>query len=72
MTIATLGLDLGKMWIFLVGLDDHGRIVLQRRIRRTRMTMLTAACRGVWSGWRRAAARTSSAAPWRRKGTMCG
>jgi hypothetical protein len=30
MTIATLGFDLGKVWIFLVGLDHDGRIVLQR------------------------------------------
>lgn len=42
MTIATLGLDLGKVWIFMVGLDHGGRIVLQRRIRRARLLTLTA------------------------------
>lgn len=42
MTIATLGLDLGKVWIFLVGLDHDGRIVLQRRVRRARLPTVTA------------------------------
>ena len=41
MTIATLGLDLGKVWIFL-GLDHDGRIVLQRRVRRARFPTVTA------------------------------
>jgi transposase len=41
MKIATLGLDLGKVWIFLVGLDCDGRIVLQRRIRRARLLTVT-------------------------------
>lgn len=35
MTIVTLGLDLGKTWIHMVGLDDGGGIVLRRRVRRS-------------------------------------
>ena len=47
MTIVTLGLDLGKNWIHMVGLDEPGRIVLRRRIRRDRLLVQTgnmAAC----------------------------
>lgn len=41
MTIVTLGLDLGKNWIHMVGLDEHGRIVLRRRVRRNRLLAQT-------------------------------
>ena len=34
MTIAVLGIDLGKTSCSLVGLDEAGRIVLRRRMRR--------------------------------------
>jgi transposase len=37
MTIVTLGLDLGKNWIHMVGLDGAGRIVLRRRVGRDRL-----------------------------------
>lgn len=41
MTMVTLGLDLGKNWIHMVGLDAEGRIVLGRRIRRERLLAQT-------------------------------
>jgi transposase len=47
MTIVTLGLDLGKNWVHMVGLDGAGRIVLRRRVRRDRLLAQTgnmAAC----------------------------
>ncbi len=47
MTIVTLGLDLGKNWIHMVGLDEEGRIALRRRVKRDRLSVLTgnmAAC----------------------------
>jgi len=37
MTIVTLGLDLGKNWIHMVGLDAGGRVALRRRVRRERL-----------------------------------
>ena len=37
MTIVTLGLDLGKNWIHMVGLDVRGRIALRRRVKRDRL-----------------------------------
>ena len=37
MTMVTLGLDLGKNWIHMVGLDGSGRIVLRRRVKRHRL-----------------------------------
>lgn len=37
MAIVTLGLDLGKNWIHLVGFDEEGRIGLRRRVRRDRL-----------------------------------
>jgi transposase len=42
MTIVTLGLDLGKNWIHMVGLDADGRIILRRRVRRDRLLVQTA------------------------------
>jgi transposase len=37
MAIVTLGLDLGKNWIHMVGLDEKGRIALHRRVKRDRL-----------------------------------
>lgn len=37
MVIVTLGLDLGKNWIHMVGLDEKGRIALRRRVKRDRL-----------------------------------
>lgn len=48
MTIATLGIDLGKSVFHLVGQDAQGRTVLRRRMTRPRLITLTAtlpACR---------------------------
>jgi hypothetical protein len=42
MTIETLGLDLGKNWIHMVGFDGEGSIVLRRRVRRHQLPALTA------------------------------
>lgn len=42
MAIVTVGLDLGKNWIHMVGLDGEGRIVLRRRVRRDRLLAVTA------------------------------
>lgn len=42
MTIVTLGLDLGKNWIHMVGFDEAGRIALRRRVRRDRLLAHTA------------------------------
>ncbi|HZA93969.1 MAG TPA: IS110 family transposase [Gemmatimonadales bacterium] len=42
MTIVTLGLDLGKNWIHMVGFDSQGNIVLSRRVRRRQLVTLTA------------------------------
>lgn len=42
MAIVTVGLDLGKNWIHIVGLDGEGRIVLRRRVRRDRLLAVTA------------------------------
>lgn len=41
MTIVTLGLDLSKNWIHMVGLNEDGRIVLRRRVRRDRLLAQT-------------------------------
>jgi transposase len=42
MTIVTLGLDLGKNWIHMVGFDGKGSIALRRRVRRSQLLGLTA------------------------------
>lgn len=41
MTIVTLGLDLGKNWVHMVGFDHEGRIALRRRVRRQQLLGLT-------------------------------
>lgn len=63
MEIAVLGIDLGKNACSLVGLDEVGRVVVRRRVRREGLESgLSAACRGALWRWRRAAARTISGA----------
>ncbi len=42
MGIVTLGLDLGKNWVHIVGFDGNGRIVFRRRVRRSQVLALTA------------------------------
>lgn len=42
MTIVTLGLDLGKNWVHMVGFDGSGHIVLRRRVRRAQLLRVTA------------------------------
>jgi transposase len=42
MTIVTLGLDLGKNWIHMVGFEGDGSIVLRRRVRWHQLPALTA------------------------------
>ncbi len=41
MTIVTLGLDLSKNWVHMVGMDEEGRMVLRRRVRRDRLLAQT-------------------------------
>ena len=40
MTIATIGIDLGKNSCSLAGLDDKGAVVLRRRLSRDRLVAL--------------------------------
>lgn len=42
MMIVTLGLDLGKNWIHMVGFDNTGEIVFRRRTRRSQLLKVTA------------------------------
>ncbi len=42
MTIVTLGIDLGKTICSLAGLDEAGRVVLRKRMRRDRLPAFTA------------------------------
>ena len=41
MTIVTLGLDLGKNWVHMVGFDGSGCIAMRRRMRRSQLLGLT-------------------------------
>jgi transposase len=41
MAIVTLGLDLGKNWVHMMGLNESGRIVLRRRVKRERLLAQT-------------------------------
>ena len=42
MNVATLGIDLGKTWCSLVGLDGEGAVILRRKLRRERVVELAA------------------------------
>ncbi len=42
MQIVTLGLDLGKNYVHMIGLDSAGRIALRRRVRRGRLVAMLA------------------------------
>ncbi len=41
MTIVTLGIDLGKTLCSLAGLDEEGRVVLRKPMRRDRLLAFT-------------------------------
>ena len=45
MTIAVLGIDLGKNSCSVVGLDERGHVVLRRRLTRDGVLRLGASCR---------------------------
>ena len=61
--IAVVGLDIGKRLFHLVGMDRAGRVVLRRRCSRSQVFALFERLPPALSAWRRAPARTSSAAP---------
>jgi transposase len=42
MDVATLGIDLGKTWCSLVGLNPEGAVVLRRKVRQERLVEITA------------------------------
>ena len=72
MQVAVLGIDLGKNGCSVVGQDLQGRVVLRRRVRRDSLVGLAAGLAPAWSPWRRAAARTTSAAGCASSATRCG
>ena len=45
MTVATIGIDIGKSVFHLVGLDRRGKLVLRRRLSRPQLLRLTAQLR---------------------------
>lgn len=44
MKVATLGIDIGKTWFHIVGLDAKGKPVLQKQLRRPRLMQFVANC----------------------------
>ena len=62
MQIAVLGIDLGKNSCSVAGLDGAGRVVVRRRMRRESVVKFAASLPPASWRWRRAAARTTSAA----------
>lgn len=48
MEIATLGIDIGKTWFHIVGLDSKGKPLFQKKLRRPRLMEFVATCRP-WS-----------------------
>ena len=54
MTVAVLGIDLGKISCSVVGLDEAGRVVLRRRMRRETVIAFAAklpACIAAMEAW---------------------
>jgi transposase len=44
---AIVGIDLGKNWFHLIGVDEHGAIVLRKKLNRAQLAtyaILTARC----------------------------
>ena len=72
MTIVTLGLDLGKNWLHMVGLDQDGRIALRRRVRRPQLLRLTANMPTCRIGMEACGGAHHLARAWRRRGTRRG
>jgi hypothetical protein len=72
MTIAVLGIDLGKNSCSLVGLDAGGKVVLRRRMRRRPLSPSGPSWRPAWSPWKPAAAPTTWVVPWPLRDTPSG
>lgn len=72
MGIVTLGLDLGKNRVHMVGFDGDGRIVLRRRVRRGQLLALTANMPPCLIGMEACSGAIISAGRFRRRGTRHG
>jgi len=57
MDIAVLGIDLGKNVCSVVGLDDGGRVLVRRRLKRPAVIEFAGQSPGSWWQWKRAAER---------------
>jgi hypothetical protein len=70
--VAVVGIDIGKTFFHIVGLDDLGAIVLRQRWSRGQVEARFANIRRAWSGWKLAWARIISIASSWRSDTMHG
>ena len=44
MKVATLGIDSGKTWFHVVGLDAKGKPLFQKKLRRAKLVQFVATC----------------------------
>ena len=67
-----VGIDLGKNWFHLVGLDGRGAVVLRKKLNRGQLAQYAGTLRGAW--WRpsRVRDRSTGAESLRRRVMRCG
>ena len=64
--IAAIGIDIGKNWFHVVGLDGRGAVALRQKWSRGQVEHGSPICRAAWSAWRPVSGRIISAA-----GSVC-
>jgi hypothetical protein len=69
--MSVLGIDLGKNWFHLVGMDREGNVVFRKRLNRAQLDAFAASRRRVVLRWNHALARSSGAGVSPRRGMTC-
>ncbi len=64
MKITTVGIDLAKNVFQVHGVNEHGKTVLKKQLKRDQVAEFFATLHHVWSAWKPAAAHTTGRASW--------
>ena len=67
--IITIGLDLAKSVFQVHAVDEAGKVVVRRQVKRAQLLAFFAALTPVWSAWRPVRARISGRGNWASSGT---
>ncbi|MDP9920573.1 transposase [Variovorax boronicumulans] len=72
MTITTVGIDLAKNVFQVHGVDERGKAMLKKQLKRAQMTVFLRLCRRVSLGWKPVAVLTTGLVSCNALATRCG